>query len=153
MAHGAPDHSRMTEDAFAHYQDVILRPAAAAIAHVGDVVPYTTCVDADVVGVFGYFRAWADHQCLRVRIFIDNLVTPIFLFTITEMAGGGFWGYSNPANKFGVTKWDEINDSFGMVYDEKWGLYIHTHLKIEVQFSIVATGVNASWGIHYKKLI
>ncbi|GAI16989.1 unnamed protein product, partial [marine sediment metagenome] len=34
----------------------------------------------------------------------------------------------------------------------RWGLYIHKHLKIEVQFSVAAWGIEASWGIHYKKL-
>jgi hypothetical protein len=44
------------------------------------------------------------------------------------------------------------NLSFGMFYDEQWGLYIHKNLKIEVQRS-AALGTQASWGIYYKELI
>jgi hypothetical protein len=41
--------------------------------------------------------------------------------------------------------------SFGMFYDEQWGLYIHKTLKVEVQRA-GALGTGASWGIYYKEL-
>jgi len=72
---------------------------------------------------------------------------------MNELRGGGFWGYSQPWNKFGCTMFDEksVPNSFGMFYDERWGLYIHKNLTIEVQ-RFGAAGTQASWGIYYKEL-
>jgi len=42
--------------------------------------------------------------------------------------------------------------NFGMFYDEKWGLYVHHNLTIEVQRA-APLGTQASWGIYYKELI
>ena len=149
MAHGAPDHTRLTESGFAHYVDkVVLRNSAALC-----VAPaWEEALNVDIQGVWGYMWGWCDTHQFQVRITIDGVV--IFIMTINQMHGGGFWGSNSPWDKFGCTKFSEVAGdlSFGMFYDEKWGLYIHSNITIEIRRA-AAMGNLASWGIYYKELI
>jgi len=149
MAHGAPDHTRLSESGFAHYVDrVVIRNSAPLCVN----PLWEETVNEDIQGVFGYMWGWCDTFAFNVRITIDGQI--IFIMTIHQMAGGGFWGSSGAWDKFGCTRYSAVAGdlNYGMFYDEKWGLYIHHNLTIEVQQS-AALGNLASWGIYYKELI
>ena len=145
---GAPDHTILVEANFAHYKDVVTRqvttPVSASPA-------WDTVLDVAIRGVWGYMWAWTDSRVFRPRITIDGVI--VFLMTINELKGGGFWGPGNTWGKFGCTQFNDVAGDlqFCMYYDEKWGLYIHKTLKIEVQRA-GALGTQASWGIYYKEL-
>ena len=148
MARGSPDWTVLNEQSFAHYTDRIIRRGVGAVsaAPVWDEV-----LNTDIRGVWGYMWAWSDSIVFRPRITIDGVI--VFMLTMNELRGGGFWGYSQPWGKFGCTMFNNVAGdlSFGMFYDERWGLYIHKNLTIEVQRA-GALGTQASWGIYYKEL-
>jgi len=148
MARGSPDWTVLNEQSFAHYTDRVIRQVVTPVsaAPVWDEI-----LNVDIRGVFGYMWVWTDSIAFRPRIWIDGVL--VFMMTINEMAGGGFWGYSQPWNKFGVTRFSNValDLNFGMFYDEQWGLYIHKNITIEVQRA-AALGTQASWGIYYKEL-
>jgi len=148
VTRGAPDHTVLIEQNFAHYKDNVIYQTVTPVS----VAPaWDTILDVAVVGVWGYCWFWSDSRLLRLRVTIDG--TMVFFMTINEMAGGGFWGAQNAWGKFGITKFQDVAGdlSFGMFYDERWGLYIHESLKIEIQRA-AALGTIASWGIYYKEL-
>lgn len=145
---GAPDHTVLSENSFAHYTDRVIRQA---VTPVSNMPVWDEVINEDIKGVWGYMWAWTDSIVFRPRIYIDDVL--VFMMTINEMKGGGFWGYSQPWDKFGVTVFNNVAGdlNFGMFYDEKWGLYIHNNLTIEVQRA-GDLGTQASWGIYYKEL-
>ena len=148
MARGSPDWTVLNEQSFAHYTDRIIRQGVIAVS----AMPvWDEVLNTDIRGVWGYMWAWSDSIVFRPRITIDGVI--VFMMTINELRGGGFWGYSQPWNKFGCTMFNNVAGdlSFGMFYDEQWGLYIHQNLTIEVQRN-GALGATASWGIYYKEL-
>jgi len=148
MARGSPDWTVLSEQSFAHYTDRVERQAAIAVS----ATPvWDEVLNVDIRGVWGYMWAWSDSRVFRPRITIDGVI--VFMMTINELAGGGFWGYSQPWKKFGCTMFNNVAGdlNFGMFYDEQWGLYIHENLTIEVQRA-GALGTQASWGIYYKEL-
>ena len=149
MAHGAPDHTRLTESGFAHYVDrVVIRNSAALCA----TPAWEEALNVDIQGVWGYMWGWCDTHQFQVRITIDGVV--VFYHTIAQLMGGGFMGISSSWDKFGVTSYSEVAGdlNFGMFYEEKWGLYIHSNITIEIRRA-AAVGNLASWGIYYKELI
>lgn len=148
MPHGSPDHTILAEQSFAHYTDRVIRQPVVAVS----VMPaWDPVLNVNIRGVWGYFWAWSDSIVFQPRITIDGVV--VFMMTMNQLRGGGFWGYSQPWDKFGCTMFNNVAGdlSFGMFYDEKWGLYIHSNLTIEVQRA-GALGTQASWGIYYKEL-
>jgi len=145
---GAPDHTILVEQNFAHYKDVVTRQAAIAVSAAP---AWDTVINVSIRGVWGYMWAWSDSRVFRPRITIDGVI--VFLMSINEMKGGGFWGYSQPWRKFGCTMYNNVAGdlNFGMFYDEQWGVYIHKTLKVEVQRA-APLGTQASWGVYYKEL-
>ena len=145
---GAPDHTVLVEQSFAHYEDRVVRRAAANIASAPN---WTEALNQDIRGVWGYLWAWANSFDFQVRLTIDGQI--VFYFTINELKGGGFWGYSQPWNKMGCTMFNNVagDKQFSMFYDEKWGLYIHKNITMETRWS-AGLGTLASWGIYYKEL-
>jgi len=148
MARGSPDWTVLNEQSFAHYTDRVIRQAGTPVSAFP---AWDEALNVDIRGVWGYMWAWSDSLAFRPRITIDGVI--VFMLTINELRGGGFWGYSQPWEKFGCTMFNNVAGdlSFGMFYDEKWGLYIHKNLTIEVQRS-APLGTQASWGIYYKEL-
>jgi len=148
VVRGAPDHTVLIEQNFAHYKDVVTREN---VTPVSAAPTWDTILNVAVVGVWGYMWAWTDSLALRLRITIDGEI--VFYMTVNEMKGGGFWGAQNAWGKFGLTKFQDVAGdlSYGLFYDERWGLYIHESLKIELQRA-GAIGTQASWGIYYKEL-
>lgn len=148
MARGSPDWTVLNEQSFAHYTDRVVRQATIAVSAAP---AWDEVLNTDIRGVWGYMWAWSDSLVFRPRITIDGVI--VFMLTINELRGGGFWGYSQPWNKFGCTMFNNVAGdlNFGMFYDERWGLYIHKNLTIEVQRA-AALGTQASWGIYYKEL-
>lgn len=145
---GAPDHTILSEQSFAHYTDKIVLRTSANIESLPD---WTEALNVELRGVWGYMWGWANSFDFQVRITIDDTV--IFIMTILQLKGGGFWGASNPWAKFGCTRYSGVAGDlgYGMFYDEQWGLYIHKSLKIETRWS-GGLGTLASWGIYYKQL-
>lgn len=145
---GAPDHTILIEQNFAHYEDKVVLRGSADIASAPD---WTDALDISIRGIWGYMWAWANSFDFQVRITLDDNIT--FIMTLLQMKGGGFWGAQNAWGKFGVTQYNEVaaEKSYGMFFDEKWGIYIHKNLKIEVRWS-GGLGSLASWGIYYKEL-
>ena len=148
MARGSPDWTVLNEQSFAHYTDRVIRQAGVAVSATP---AWDEALNVDIRGVWGYMWAWSDSLAFRPRITIDGVI--VFMLTMNELRGGGFWGYSQPWEKFGCTMYNNVAGdlSFGMFYDEKWGLYIHKNITIEVQRA-APLGTQASWGIYYKEL-
>lgn len=145
---GSPDHTVMMEQNFAHYEDkVILRGSA----DIESAPAWTEALNVDVRGVWGYMWAWSNSFDFQVRITVDDNI--IFYMTVLQLKGGGFWGAQNPWGKFGVTQYNQVAGelSYAMFYDEKWGIYIHKNITIEIRWS-GGLGTLASWGIYYKEL-
>lgn len=145
---GAPDHTVLTEQNFAHYEDMVTLRGSADIA---SAPAWTDALDVELRGVWGYMWAWANSFDFQVRVTIDDNI--VYFLTILQLKGGGFWGAQNPWGKFGCTQYNQVAGelSYGMFIDEKWGIYIHKNLKIEVRWS-GGLGSLASWGIYYKEL-
>jgi len=149
MAHGSPDHTLLVEQNFAHYVDHV---AQGGVIPAHGLVTWTNVLNVDLQGVFGYCRFWADHQNFAPRITIDGVV--VFINSILALRGGGLWGYSGSGNKYKVTQYDQVSavNQFCMYYDEKWGLYIHSNLTVDVHFELPA-GLNATYYVQYKQYV
>jgi len=148
LKRGAPDHTVLVEQNFAHYLDKIVLRTSDDI----ETSPlWTEALNVDIRGVWGYMWGWANAFDFQTRITIDGVV--IFIMTVLQLKGGGFWGYSNPWAKFGVSRYSDVagDKNFAMFYDEQWGLYIHKNITIEIRWS-GGMGTLASWGIYFKEL-
>lgn len=148
MSRGAPDHTILVEQNFAHYID---RQVLRTSANIESAPAWTEALNVDIRGVWGYMWGWANEKDFNVRLTIDSRV--VFIFSILQMKGGGFFGMQNGWAKFGCTQYSDVagDKQFCMFYDEKWGLYVHKNLTIETQWA-GGLGTLASWGIYYKEL-
>ena len=148
LKRGAPDHTVLAEQSFAHYVDQHVLRVSADIA---SAPVWTEALNVDIRGVWGYMWGWANSKDFQVRVTIDSEI--VMIMSILQMKGGGFFGMQNGWGKFGCTRYSDValDKNFGMFYDEKWGLYVHQNLTIETNWA-GGLGTLASWGIHYKEL-
>jgi len=68
MAHGAPDHTRLSDDAFAHYE--YIRPASGAWGMIAG--EKRNLVDLDLTGVFGLAFMLVDNKSAILKIEVDG---------------------------------------------------------------------------------
>jgi len=126
MAHGAPDHTRLSDDAFSHYEYNYVDGFNWNLI----VNERRSLVDIDLIGIFGISYALMDNNQAIFRIEIDG--REIFendaktLFTELQIYGGKIKGV------LGATVYDEVNDKYSLWYHNDWKIYVHNHLKIEI---------------------
>ena len=126
MAHGAPDHTRLSDDAFAHYE--YIRPASGAWGMIAG--EKRNLVDLDLTGVFGLAFMLVDNKSAILKIEVDGY--DVYQSNPSSVFGSlGFMG-SAIGSMAGVSKYDEINDDYGLWFDAGWKVYIHNHLLIQV---------------------
>lgn len=147
MPKGAPDWIQLADQSFRRYKSFALLRAWAAVADLPD---WSTVLDKDMTGAFGYLWATANDPFMNVRVTIDEII--IFNFNAGNLKSVGLWGAQNPWDKMGVVRYDEVTERYNIFYDEKWGMYIEENLKIELQYDIGGSG-NGSCRIYWKELV
>ena len=124
MAHGAPDHTRLSDDAFSHYtvrhftDTTITIPSGIA----------TELFNQDFIGVFGYVIVDVDYSSLSILVYVDgtnvyyiNAATLFDTFNLGSKAGAGGWG---------VSKFDDINNRYVLWLDADYHVYVKSNLTI-----------------------
>jgi len=127
MAHGAPDHTRLSDNAYAHYD--YSRPVAGPwLVLPGD---ERSLYDLDLVGVFGLAVMLVDNKHALLNVEVDGISifqdTPSNAFAVNGFYKGAVNGV------LGTSIYDEVNDIYSLWFKSDWNIYVHTHLKIEVQ--------------------
>ena len=127
MAHGAPDHIRLSDDAFSHYD--FHRPTSGVwVMGAGET---RNLVDLDMVGVFGLVFMVVDNNESLLRVEVDGRE----VFEIDVRAAFAtrqlYWGALGGI--IGVTTYDEINDHYSLWFNANWKIYVHNHLTIQIQ--------------------
>lgn len=140
MAHGAPDHTRLSDDAFSHYEYNYTSGGLWLIAP-GD---SRSIVDLDLVGVFGICYVLMDNKRSYFRVVIDGRkifeLSPQAVFEDLQLYGGKISG------ALGVSTYDDVNDKYSLWYHTDWKIYVHNHLKVDVyNFTISNCNVAAIW--------
>lgn len=124
MAHGAPDHTRLSDDAFSHYRDKwAYRPWGALMA--GD--PANYIVNQSIVGVIGDIYVLTNDPGVTLKIEIDGV--GIYSWDITALVSLGQWGYSNLQFKMSCTKYDAVLSQYAMIFSGNHQMYVHKSLK------------------------
>jgi len=147
---GAPDHTVLAEQSFAHYKDVIL---TSNWANVGTHPDWTEIINVDIRGVWGYLNVQAGSDRIHTRVTIDGQI--VFDQPISLLFDNGFYGFSPASTKYGCNVYNRLplEELFSMFYNEEWGLYIHQNLTIQMKWG---NGWGASTlarhSIHYKEL-
>jgi len=140
MAHGAPDHTRLSDDAFAHYEyNYVPGGGWALIA-----LERRSIVDIDLVGIFGIAFALVNNERAWLRIEVDGReiieLDPRGVFRDLQIYNGKIKGV------VGSTIYDEVNDKYSIWYHNDWKIFVHKHLKVEVyNFTINPCTVSAIW--------
>lgn len=147
MPKGAPDWVQLADPSFQRYRSYSYTRPWGVVADFPD---WSTVLDKDMTGAFGYLWATANDPFMVIRVTIDDVA--IFNFTAGNLKAIGLWGVSNPWDKMGVVRWDEVDDRYIIFYDEKWGMYIQDNLKIELQYTIPGAG-SGSCRVYWKELV
>jgi hypothetical protein len=148
IVRGSPDHTVLAEQSFAHYTDKIdeidIWPPPPA-------PDYEDVINVDIRGVWGHMFVHTNCEHLRVEIIIDE--TTLYAVTPHTALVRGWYGFANPHMKFNLTAYnpDSATMGFSMVFDEKWGLYIHQKLQVRTRLDL-AGGNWATFYTHYKEL-
>jgi len=125
MAHGAPDHTRLSDDAFSHYRDRWgTFPWALLLA--GD--PANYIVNATVNGVLGDIYVVSNNPGVELTIEIDG--TEVYSWAVDTLVTLGLWGYSNPQFKMSCTKYDVVLDQYAMIFSGYHQMYVHRTLRV-----------------------
>ena len=140
MAHGAPDHTRLSDDAFSHYEYNYVPGGGWALL----ALERRSIVDIDLVGIFGIAFALVNNKGSYFRIEVDGRevfeLAPSTVFTQLQCYNGKVKGV------VGSTIYDEVNDKYSIWYHTDWKIYVHKHLKVEVwNFTINPCTVAAIW--------
>jgi len=151
LVRGAPDHTILSEQSFAHYKDVALWRANAAVP----ANPlWEEALNVDIRGVWGNMWMHGDDSRLRAKIVIDG--NEIFNMSIWDMWDRGLGGMAYGGSTFGYTVFNLIamERSVGMWYNDHWQLYIHENITISIQLGGgVPGGGSGKWQIRYKELV
>jgi len=147
MPIGAPDHTRLSDDAFSHYQWRQLR-SGVNIPLISTVE--TTIIDISLTGVVGVFITSLSYNDIRINIYVDDIElgyqTPLWQSHKARMYSGGnnlIWG---------LNKYDIVNDWFIMFWDAGFRCYVKKSFKITaLQFSGVNKSVN-NYSLTYLEL-
>lgn len=141
MAHGAPDHTRLSDDAYSHYilhykRDIIWPITALE----------TDYFNTDLVGVFGYFAICLDDSRVQCRMFVDNNHIGTFrVGTFKDYFGTGL----NQSKPFvSIPVYNAIDGRYTMIVDYRWDVYIHKNLRI----ALTSTGGGVH-GVHDIRLL
>jgi len=140
MAHGAPDHTRLSDDAFSHYE-YHYEPSGGWVMIVNE---KRSIVDIDLVGVFGIAYVLMNNKASYFRIEVDGRqifeLAPSTVFEDLRLDAGKISGV------MGVSTYDEVNDHYSLWYHTDWKIYVHEHLLVEVyNFTINPCTVAAIW--------
>jgi len=127
MAHGAPDHTRLSDNAYAHYS--YQRPWAAGwVILPGD---ERSLYDFDLVGVFGLASMRVNNKYALLDIEVDGieifLGSPDYAFSSHGFYKGALDGVT------GVSIFNEIDNDYTLWFKTDWNVYVHNHLKIAIQ--------------------
>lgn len=143
MAHGAPDHVGMTDINLLDYTDKIKFNTFEII---GPLDSYNV-IDVVGVGCFNSLVFEVDSKSISVQLFVDGVLwLPLYfsvLWTALKLTGAS--GYPN----FGVLRYDEINDNYGIWLNFNWNLFFGKSLKLVIEnhtpANITCTGIVALW--------
>jgi hypothetical protein len=145
MPRGSPDFTDRTELQYMHFTDIIDYSPLIAMPAAGT---WYTIVDTDMEGVFGRIRVGSTDPYLYLRIKIDDAYT--FDMHAANLLTIGCYGINSGFNKYGVTRYDAISNHYDFFYDEHFGLWIKSHLTVQLSYEVAHAG-DGSWHLFYKK--
>lgn len=140
MPHGAPDHVRLSDNAYSHYKYNHVPGSGWAMI----INEHRAVVDIDMVGLFGEVFMLVNNKEAYLRIEIDGR-------EIFELSAGDifrYYGlYKGALNGIiGSSIYNEIDDKYSAWYNNNWNIYIHEHLLVEIwNFTLNPCQVGMIW--------
>jgi len=125
MAHGAPDHTRLADDAYSHYRDVwgYFPWGILAAADPGNYI-----VNKTGIGVLGDVYVLVDSALVKLKIVIDGV--NVYSWDANTLKSLGLWGYSNNQFKMSVTMFDAVIGLYAFMFSGNNGMYFHKSLQV-----------------------
>ena len=140
MAHGSPDHTVLSDDAYSHYEYNYVSSGGWNIL----ATQRRSLIDIDLVGIFGITFMLVNNKGAYLRIEVDGRqifeLAPSTVFTDLQLYAGKIKGI------MGVSTYNEIDNKYSLWYHTDWKIYVHKHLLVEVyNFTIDPCQVSAIW--------
>ena len=146
MAHGSPDHTRLSDDAYSHFQDKWSYSPWGGL-DAGD--PANYIIDVSMVGLLGDIYVLCTDPGISLKVAIDG--TTIFSWDVATLITLGLWGYSNNQMRMGCTSYNTVAKLYAMVFNANHQIYVHNTLQAWLVRS--ALGDNAAGYLWYKEKI
>ena len=124
MAHGAPDHIQISDDAYSHYTFTRLFPVAAGIGGFATITP----VNENFVGVFGNSIIAMDSPDLIIRVYIDT----VRIFDISARFTMNNLFLEDRAKEFdyGLSCYNPTDGEFCVWINTNYNVYVNNNLTI-----------------------
>jgi len=146
MAIGAPDHTRLADDAYAHY-----RWTRGALVNVNlpDGVE-TTLFDDSYIGVLGVLIFECNWNATNVNLYVDdNLIDQINPFSWWDSNKGSFANYDT---FWGMLRYDDINSQYTFLWNPHFKCYVKRSFKVTgQQWSGVVKTLNLNHYIYLER--
>ena len=140
MPHGAPDHTRLSDDAHSHYQYTYISGGGIPVPSLARY----DLVDIDMVGIFGIAFLLSDNKGTYLRMEVDG--RQIFELAASDVFKDIGLGKGGLHGVIGSSMYDEVNDKYSLWYNNDWRIYVHNHLLVEVyNFTINPCLIAAVW--------
>ena len=133
MAHGAPDHIRLSDDAHAHFR--WFRVWVDPVAIVSGVV--TQMFYLTGVKTMGSLFIQTDWKELSVRIHIDGV--NIDITTPKDIWDDRLFSAAGNAPGWSISQYDEVNNKYCLFWNPLFKCYVHKSIQINVYHT---AGVN-----------
>ena len=145
MPRGSPDFTDRVESHYMHYTDIVDYSGLIDMPTAGE---WYTIVDKDMEGLFGRIRVASDNPLLYLQVKIDDAY--VFNMHAANLLTIGCYGINSGFDKYGVTRYDAINDRYDFFYDEHFGLWVKSHLTVQLTYELGQSGKGA-WHLFYKE--
>lgn len=126
MAHGAPDHTRLADDAYSHYTFTRLFTPVTVIPMLSSIIP----INENFVGVFGKVVMVLDNVGLTVKIEIDGV--KVFELSPSYIMNSLYLEDRSVNADYGMTCYDTVNDNYGIWFSTGYNIYVRANLNIEI---------------------
>ena len=126
MAHGAPDHTQLSDDAFSHYTWKTHTDAAMVLPDAATV----ELANIDFVGVVAGFFAYSNYNQTRWRVKVDGLL--IDTITAEMLYGLRPWPTVVGWSAYNLNRYDPTTPSYVFSWGTNFKCYVHKNLTIDV---------------------
>lgn len=127
MPIGAPDHTRLSDDAYSHY---IWTRGDLTSVNLNDGIE-TTLIDDSYIGVLGVLIFEVNWNATNVTIYVDgNLIDQINPFAWWDTNKGAFADFDA---FWGMLRYDDVNPKYTFLWNPHFKCYVKRSFKVTGQ--------------------